>query len=131
MGANVSSTLYDMNGDGPSSKPRLGDIPENCAALVLMHLDPPEICKLAGLNRVFRAASSADFIWESKLPSNYRFILEKVFDDKTMLELEKKDLYARLSRPIPFDDGTKVSLSLFLSVFDFFLCVFISKLLIK
>ncbi|KAJ6344227.1 hypothetical protein OIU76_005866 [Salix suchowensis] len=81
MGANLScATLCDTNGEGPSSKPRLGDIPESCLALVLMHLDPPDICKLARLNRAFRGASSADFIWESKLPSNYKFICLIRFD---------------------------------------------------
>lgn len=63
MRANVSSITADSNGDELSSlRPRLSDMPESCVALVLMHLDPPEICKLARLNRAFRGASSADFI---------------------------------------------------------------------
>jgi len=116
MGANLScATLCDTNGEGPSSKPRLGDIPESCLALVLMHLDPPDICKLARLNRAFHGASSADFIWESKLPSNYKFICEKVLDEKTVVGLEKKDVYARMCRPNPFDGGTKVCLFLSLN----------------
>ncbi|KAF2315348.1 hypothetical protein GH714_038897 [Hevea brasiliensis] len=73
-----------------------------------MHLDPLEICNLALLNRAFHAASSADFIWETKLPSNYRFILDRVFDDhKTMADLGKKDIFAKLCRPIPFDGAQK------------------------
>ncbi|XVF79980.1 hypothetical protein PTKIN_Ptkin15bG0033700 [Pterospermum kingtungense] len=107
MGANISDAVVDGNEDAPPSRPRLGDIPESCAALVLAQLDPPEICKLARLNRSFRDASYADFIWESKLPSNYRFIAEKVLGDATLLDLQKKELYARLSRPRPFDAGTK------------------------
>ncbi|KAJ4840756.1 hypothetical protein Tsubulata_041551 [Turnera subulata] len=108
MGANVSSSsLYDANGAGHSIKPRLGDIPESCVALVLMQLDPPEICKLARLNRAFRDASSADFIWESKLPSNYMYLVEKVFDEKSMAGLGKKELYGRLCKPQSFDGGTK------------------------
>ncbi|KDP28687.1 hypothetical protein JCGZ_14458 [Jatropha curcas] len=107
MGANVSA-ISDPDGEGPSSRPKLGDIPESCVASVLMYLDPIEICKLARLNRAFRGASSADFIWESKLPSNYRFIMEKLLDDENALaDLGKKDLYARLCRPNPFDSGTK------------------------
>ncbi|KAJ9171327.1 hypothetical protein P3X46_014712 [Hevea brasiliensis] len=108
MGANESHTSSHTHDEGPSTKPRLGDIPESCVALVLMHLDPLEICNLALLNRAFHAASSADFIWETKLPSNYRFILDRVFDDhKTMADLVKKDIFAKLCRPIPFDGGTK------------------------
>ncbi|KAF2311152.1 hypothetical protein GH714_019719 [Hevea brasiliensis] len=108
MGANESRSSSDTNGEGPSSMPRLGDIPESCMASILMHLDPLEICKLARLNRAFHAASSADFIWELKLPSNYRFILDKVFDaNKTMGDLGKKDLYSKLCKPSPFDGGTK------------------------
>ncbi|OMP00520.1 hypothetical protein COLO4_12617 [Corchorus olitorius] len=108
MGANISGALLDGDGNyGPPSRPRLDDIPESCAALVLAKLDASEICKLARLNRSFRAASSADFIWESKLPSNYKFIVEEVIRDPTLLNLQKKELYARLSKPNPFDSGTK------------------------
>ncbi|KAL4379556.1 hypothetical protein GQ457_02G000570 [Hibiscus cannabinus] len=107
MGANISGAV---GGDdsGPSLRPRLDDIPESCAALILAQLNPPEICRLARLNRSFRSASSADFIWESKLPSDYKFIVEKVLlADETLKNLQKKQLYARLCRPSPFDGGSK------------------------
>lgn len=105
MGANLSGGVSDMEG---SVQPRLGDIPESCVALVLMYLDPPEICNLARLNRTFRGASWADFIWESKLPTNYRFIVDKVFDEMTMVKNSgKRDIYTTLCKPISFDDGTK------------------------
>lgn len=105
MGANISGGTpeFDRN-----SEPRLSDLPENCVALIMMRLDPPEICRLARLSRVFRRASSADFIWESKLPSSYQAIARKVFDEITLRKLLiKKDLYAKLSRPNLFDGGTK------------------------
>ncbi|KAL1060635.1 hypothetical protein V6Z11_1Z082600 [Gossypium hirsutum] len=66
--------------------PVLGDLPESCVASIIQHLDPPEICKLAKLNRAFSAASWADFVWESKLPPNYHILL---------------------CRPNTFDGGTK------------------------
>lgn len=110
MGANISGGLteFDRDGDVYARKPGLVDLPENCVALIMTRLDPPEICRLARLNRMFRRASSADFIWESKLPSNYRVIAHKVFDEITLRKLIKKDLYAKLSRPNLFEDGTKV-----------------------
>jgi len=104
MGGNLSVGASDTD---PPLKLRLGDMPEGCVALVLMYLDPPDICKLARLNRSFRAASLADFIWESKLPPNYRYIVEKVFDEETLVKLGKRDIYARLCGPNPFDNGTK------------------------
>lgn len=109
MGAGISVTaLAETHRSNQPAKTRLGDIPESCVALVLMYLDPVEICSLARLNRAFRGASSADFIWESKLPSNYRYVLEKLFhNDDTPLNVTKKDIYAMLSRPNPFDGGTK------------------------
>lgn len=108
MGANVSASIADEEG-GPQ-RTRLGDIPESCVALVLMFLDPPDVCRFAQLNRAFRAASLADFIWESKLPSNYGFIIGRVFEDKTLVEkLGKREIYARLCRPISFDAGSKVN----------------------
>ncbi|XP_031495255.1 F-box protein PP2-A15-like [Nymphaea colorata] len=103
MGANLTS-LTDGNGD--SLKPGLRDIPESCVAAVFMYLSPPEICKLARLNRSFRNAASADFVWESKLPANYRFLLAKLFPDP-LDSLSKKEIFAVLSRPHPFDAGSK------------------------
>jgi len=113
MGANFSSCVCDGDGDCSSMRPRLGDIPESCVALVLMYLDPPDICKLARLNRAFRDASFADFVWESKLPLNYEFIMGKALEDDTTssgAELGKRDIYARLCKPNLFDNGTKVTI---------------------
>ena len=93
----------------------LEDMPENCVALVLMHMDPPEICKLAGVNRLFRDAASADFVWESKLPSNYQFLIDKALEfeekDKAMMNLRKKDVYSRLCKRNPLNGVSKVLLS--------------------
>ncbi|XP_047314472.1 F-box protein PP2-A13-like [Impatiens glandulifera] len=111
MGANASACLQSYPESSSSSsiksKPRLEDIPENCIALVLTHLTPPEICKLAQLNRAFRAAASSDFIWDSKLPSNYRYILEKLSNNKDLSCLGKKGLYGNLCHHNPFDGGTR------------------------
>ncbi|KAK2983990.1 hypothetical protein RJ640_027315, partial [Escallonia rubra] len=107
MGANASLPSGSDDGPNSPSEPRLGDLPESCIALVLSHLDPPEICKLARLNRAFRAASAADFIWQPKLPSNYKHIIEKLLHGEGVVALGKKDVYARLCTPISFDGGTK------------------------
>uniref|UniRef100_A0A7N0TVE7 F-box domain-containing protein n=1 Tax=Kalanchoe fedtschenkoi TaxID=63787 RepID=A0A7N0TVE7_KALFE len=85
--------------------PGLGDLPEACAALVLAHLPPQDICKLATLNRAFRAACSADFVWDSKLPSNYTSILHQLLVAQHVVG--KKQIYAALSRPTPFDGHNK------------------------
>ncbi|CAA6663361.1 unnamed protein product [Spirodela intermedia] len=91
MGAGASS-MVGPDGDGPG----LGDLPEACVAAVLVYLDPPDICRVARLNRAFRGAASADYVWESKLPSNYAYLICK------------KEIYARLCKPNPFDGGTKI-----------------------
>lgn len=87
----------------------LGDLPESVVGSIIEHLNPQEICRLAALNRAFSGASSADFVWESKLPENYESIISRVFDDsnKFPLNLCKKDIYARLSRPNSIDGDTK------------------------
>lgn len=109
MGANSSLLSPDsLDGSDHPSKLHLSDIPESCIALVLSYLDPPEICKLARLNRSFRAASSADFIWDAKLPSNYNHLIEKYLIGKNARDLGKFDIYARLTRPVSFDSGYKV-----------------------
>lgn len=110
MGSAFSFLLPDGGAcaSAPAS-PGLGDLPESCVASVLVHLDPQQICQLAVLNRAFRGASSADFVWESKLPPNYSALIERVFEDKKFpVNLCKRDIYARLCVPNSFDGGTKV-----------------------
>lgn len=112
MGAGFSGFAADQNyGVCSPSKPGLDDLPENCIASILKYLDPPEICKLARLNKTFRGASWADFVWESKLPTDHKFLVDKVLHGNPE-NLPKKEIYARLCRPNSFDHGTKVNLSL-------------------
>lgn len=111
MGSSLSFLAADgSTASAPSPEPGLGDLPESCVASVLVHLDPPQICRLAMLNRAFRGASSADFVWESKLPVNYGDVIGRVFeeDDSFSKGLCKRDIYARLCRANSFDGGTKV-----------------------
>ncbi|XP_074574044.1 F-box protein PP2-A13-like [Curcuma longa] len=85
----------------------LGDLPESCIAEVLLRLDAQEICRASGLNRAFRIAASADFVWEAKLPKNYVYLMEMATDGTAISCVCKKEIYARLCRPNPFDGGTK------------------------
>lgn len=118
MGAAFSLFTPDPDGSlPPPSKPGLGDLPESCVASILGYLEPVEICKLARLNRAFRGASSADFIWESKLPCNYENLFRRVLGD-SLGNLGKREVYARLCRPNTSDNGTKVCVTL---MFMFFL----------
>ncbi|KAI3687875.1 hypothetical protein L1987_81578 [Smallanthus sonchifolius] len=104
MGA--SSSNLTEGGSTTATGPGLGDIPESCVACVFTYLKPPEICDLARLNRAFRGAASSDTVWESKLPHNYRDLLDLMPPERYQ-NLCKKDIFALLSRPVPFDDGNK------------------------
>ena len=110
MGASLSNLAEGGGGgggvNGSTIGPGLGDIPESCVACVFLYLTPPEICNLARLNRAFRGAASSDGVWETKLPSNYHDILDLLPLERYQ-NLTKKDIFAVLSRPIPFDDGNK------------------------
>ncbi|MFS7944356.1 putative F-box domain-containing protein [Helianthus anomalus] len=44
----------------------LGDLPESVVVYVLVYLNPQEICRVVSVNRTFRRASTAEFVWESK-----------------------------------------------------------------
>lgn len=104
-----SSTVIQQN------YPGIGDLPESCVASVLVYMDPPQICKLSMLNRAFRGASCADFVWESKLPMNYTSVIQRVFAGRNFpANLCKRDIYAKLCRPNSFDGGTKVQFLLLL-----------------
>ncbi|XP_022848837.1 F-box protein PP2-A13-like, partial [Olea europaea var. sylvestris] len=76
---------------------------------VLSYLDQSEITKLAWINQAFRVVVSADFIWVPNFPPTTPFILSKLFD-QSLITISKKDLYVRLSKPNPYDGGTKVCL---------------------
>uniref|UniRef100_A0A1J3KBL4 F-box protein PP2-A12 n=1 Tax=Noccaea caerulescens TaxID=107243 RepID=A0A1J3KBL4_NOCCA len=111
MGAGYSALHNDRSpsscfGDRNLLNPELGDLPEGCVALIVENLDPVEICSFSKLNRAFRGASWADFIWESKLPPNYRIIVEKILGGFPE-NLQKRDIYAFLSRINSFDEATK------------------------
>ncbi|KAL2920616.1 F-box protein PP2-A13 [Bienertia sinuspersici] len=71
MGGGQSGLSSGRNG--------LGQLPESCVAMIVGRLSPPEICKLAEVNEAFYGASLSDFVWETKLPSNYEFLVEKLF----------------------------------------------------
>ncbi|XP_024991360.1 F-box protein PP2-A13-like [Cynara cardunculus var. scolymus] len=116
MGSGFSTNFPVNNDETPAScshlPPKqlggLGDLPENCLAMVLDHFDPPEICKLAHVNRAFYRASCADVLWESKLPENYGVLVKKLLKVYEYdCRLSKKDIYARLCRPVRISSGTK------------------------
>ncbi|PKI41418.1 F-box protein PP2-A12-like [Punica granatum] len=101
--------IFSSCSPAPSSVPRpagLGDLPESCVASILTHLEPKDICGLARLNRAFRGASWADFVWESKLPENYAALFQQMFD-RPVDGLGKRQLYTRLCQACTFDGGTK------------------------
>ncbi|KAI9082734.1 hypothetical protein K1719_035308 [Acacia pycnantha] len=107
MGIGFSSLFADRNGSQiVPSKPSLVDLPESCVAEILGYLNPTQICELARLNRTFRGASWADFVWESKLPPNYDVLLREIFDDLPH-DLGKREIYARLCRKNTLDEGSK------------------------
>ncbi|KAE9614162.1 hypothetical protein Lal_00016849 [Lupinus albus] len=108
MGLRFSSYFKANPNHSPivPSKPTFEDLPESCVALIMAYMDPPQICNLATLNRTFRCASCADFVWESKLPSNYDLIVRKIFNDFPC-DLGMRGIYARLCRVNSFDRGTK------------------------
>ncbi|RLN17582.1 F-box protein PP2-A13 [Panicum miliaceum] len=109
MGAGASD-LAGMEPGGKVPRAGLGDLPELCAAEVLLYLDAPDICRLARLNRAFRGAAAADFVWDAKLPENYGHLLRFVDEAKEVgsrSEMGKKDIFARLVKPVPFDGGRR------------------------
>ncbi|KAK9072933.1 hypothetical protein SSX86_009369 [Deinandra increscens subsp. villosa] len=118
MGSGFSSFLVICTPPSPPAVPPetgLGDLPESVVGSVLVHLNPQQICRLAAVNRAFRGASSADFVWESKLPENYDSLISWISDEddgddsnaKFPSNLCKKDIYARLSQPNSIDEDTK------------------------
>lgn len=119
MGLNFSVFFRLHNGSQPPSSspfPGLGDLPESCAADVLKYLTPVEICILGKMNRAFRGASWADFVWDSKLPSNYRVLVQRLIGDVGLV-MCKREIYTRLCQLNQLDGGNKVISFMFWWVF--------------
>ncbi|XP_061374535.1 F-box protein PP2-A13-like isoform X1 [Gastrolobium bilobum] len=110
MGAGISTTAAE-NDDGASfslsSETSFDDIPESFISSMMMNFDPQEICKLARVNRTFHRAASADFVWESKLPPSYKYLINKVLGEENLGSMTKKEIYAKLCQPNFFDGGSK------------------------
>lgn len=112
MGAGYSSSSPSKD-EKKSTGIGLGDLPESCLALVLSFLSPLEICRLACLSTTFRQASSADIVWESKLPQNYQVLANRILfftdhaSDSDIITKSKKEIFARLCSPNRFDCNTK------------------------
>nr|GEW21016.1 hypothetical protein [Tanacetum cinerariifolium] len=96
MGSVTSTCIIPPSDDNKSSP--FGELPESVVASILTHLNPQDICRLAVVNKAFYAASSADFIWDVKLPHNY-----KTSDGHVC----KKDVYANLCGLNSLDADTK------------------------
>jgi len=128
MGAGVSRTSATENDElgtfsfsSSQTTTTLDDVPENCISSLMMSFDPQQICTLARVNKAFHRASSADFVWESKLPSTYKFLLNKALGEHNLCSMTKKQIYAKLCRPNFFDAGTKVSSSIIFIVHSGFI----------
>uniref|UniRef100_A0A0C9RQU6 TSA: Wollemia nobilis Ref_Wollemi_Transcript_1320_1577 transcribed RNA sequence n=1 Tax=Wollemia nobilis TaxID=56998 RepID=A0A0C9RQU6_9CONI len=105
MGANLSRVCEGDEGRNPGAAyPGLADIPENCIAGIFRHLSPLDICKLARLSRAFKGAAACDLVWAQKLPVCYQEMLSIAAAPKG---LPKKEIYARLCKPIYLDDNSK------------------------
>ncbi|KAI4351797.1 hypothetical protein L6164_006113 [Bauhinia variegata] len=128
MGAGISSSVAVNCDDGGSGSPGLGDIPEGCISSLLMNFDPPDICKLARVNRAFYRASCADFVWESKLPSSYKLLVDKILAEENLHSLTKKQIYEKLCGPNRFDCGNKEA---WLDKCSGQVCLFISSKCLK
>lgn len=86
----------------------LGDLPENCIAMILSRLDASEICKFSCLNKEFLRASLSDTVWEPKLPENHRILVKKLIGERPEnFTSSKKEIYTSLSNLSRFDDDTK------------------------
>ncbi|CAL9210855.1 F-box protein PP2-A13-like [Musa acuminata AAA Group] len=102
MGAGMSSDSgpEGVSGGGGGGPTGLGTLPEGCVAEIMLRLEPAEICRLARLCRTFCGAASADLVWETKLPRNYRYLLGKASgeDNSEGRRLSKKEIFALLCR---------------------------------
>ncbi|KAK4280386.1 hypothetical protein QN277_012015 [Acacia crassicarpa] len=118
MGSAISADNNKVGRDdiaaSSSSSTGLGDLPESCISCVFMNLEPEDICKLARVNKTFHRASCADFVWESKFPPAFKFLLNQVLggagdDDQQKLQnsFTNKQIYATLCRPNRFHSGSK------------------------
>ncbi|WOG97450.1 hypothetical protein DCAR_0416790 [Daucus carota subsp. sativus] len=99
--------ITQNNGDPDgclSPETSLRDLPESCVASVLEYMDPQEICKVVVLNRTFRGASYADFVFRAVLSILNDFIAFFTACNRHQLRKEEIKFFAHTksdSRPLP------------------------------
>eukprot|EP01018_Ginkgo_biloba_P009132 Gb_37180 [translate_table: standard] len=81
------------------------DLPENCISVILSFTTPKDVCSLAPVSPIFRAAANSDCVWEAMLPPRYLKILSAAVSP--LVFSSKKELYFLLCDSIRIDNGTK------------------------
>ncbi|URE05854.1 F-box protein [Musa troglodytarum] len=86
----------------------LDDMPCDVVSKVLAFTTPADAGRSSAVSRLFRAASSWDWMWEQFLPSDIDEILPRAV---TPIEFSsKKELLFRLCDPILIDGGNKIGM---------------------
>eukprot|EP01018_Ginkgo_biloba_P009133 Gb_37181 [translate_table: standard] len=81
------------------------DLPESCISPILSFTTPKDVCSLAAVSRIFRAAANSDGVWQTMLPPRYLNILSAAVSP--LVFSSKKELYFLLCDSILIDNGTK------------------------
>lgn len=85
-------------------------LPEDCFAHILSFTSPLDVCRTSLISSVVKSMADSDTVWAKFLPHNYQQIVSRLVGPSFPCSTEK-ELFFRLCKPQPIDDGNKVIFS--------------------
>nr|ACU16260.1 unknown [Glycine max] len=98
-------------------------LPYDCFAHILSFTSTQDVCRSSLVSSIVQSMADSDAVWEKFLPLNHQEIVSRLVPP-SLLCSSKKELFVKLCKPRPVDDGNKVK---FYNVFLIFHVCCLSK----
>ncbi|XP_020213595.1 F-box protein PP2-B15 [Cajanus cajan] len=82
-------------------------LPDDCFAHILSFTSPQDVCRSSLVSSILQSMADSDAVWEKFLPFNYQEIVSRLVAPLLPCS-SKKDLFVKLCKPQPIDDGNKM-----------------------
>ncbi|RZC22144.1 F-box protein PP2-B15 [Glycine soja] len=82
-------------------------LPYDCFAHILSFTSTQDVCRSSLVSSIVQSMADSDAVWEKFLPLNHQEIVSRLVPP-SLLCSSKKELFVKLCKPRPIDDGNKM-----------------------
>ncbi|KAL2345639.1 hypothetical protein Fmac_006924 [Flemingia macrophylla] len=82
-------------------------LPHDCFAHILSFTSPQDVCRSSLVSSTLQSMADSDDVWAKFLPFNYEEIVSRLVAPSLSCS-SMKDLFSKLCKPQPIDDGNKM-----------------------